>query len=191
MGMTYHQHGKRAMDIAITSAGLILAAPLCLVVAGAIGLETGRPILFIQSRVGQSGRIFKLMKFRSMAVGTPDLPSSEVGALTVTRVGRVIRRLNLDELPQLLNVLKGEMSLVGPRPALPLQEDLVQLRRVGGAEQVKPGLTGLAQVNSYDGMGVEEKAAYDNRYANEFTLRGDLLIFVQTLHYLLSPPPGY
>ncbi|MDI9628064.1 MAG: sugar transferase [Acidobacteriota bacterium] len=191
MALTYRRHGKRVMDVVLATAGLIASAPLALAVAGAVALESGPPVLFVQDRVGQGGRVFRLMKFRSMALGTPDVPSSEVGVLEVTRVGTVIRRFNLDELPQLLNVLKGDMSLVGPRPALPSQEDLIALRRKGGAEEVKPGLTGLAQVNSFDGMSAETKARYDNEYAGSVSLVGDLRIFPQTLRYLMSPPPVY
>jgi len=191
MALTYRRHGKRVMDVVLATAGLIVSAPLALAVAGAVALESGLPVLFVQDRVGQGGRVFRLMKFRSMALGTPDVPSSEVGVLEVTRVGAVIRRLNLDELPQLLNVLRGDMSLVGPRPALPSQKDLIALRRKGGAEEVKPGLTGLAQVNSFDGMSAETKARYDNEYAASVSLVGDLRIFPQTLRYLMSPPPVY
>jgi len=191
MALTYRRHGKRVMDVVLATAGLIVSAPLALAVAGAVALESGLPVLFVQDRVGQGGRVFRLMKFRSMALGTPDVPSSEVGVLEVTRVGAVIRRLNLDELPQLLNVLRGDMILVGPRPALPSQKDLIALRRKGGAEEVKPGLTGLAQVNSFDGMSAETKARYDNEYAASVSLVGDLRIFPQTLRYLMSPPPVY
>lgn len=191
LGLTYRKHGKRFVDVILGGAGLVASAPIALAVAGAVALESGRPVLFVQDRVGQGGRSFPLMKFRSMAVGTPDVPSSETGALTVTRVGKVIRRLNLDELPQFLNVVKGEMSFIGPRPALPSQKDLLELRRQGGADQVKPGLTGLAQVNSYDGMSVEAKASYDNEYANDLSFARDLRIFLLTFRYLMSPPPVY
>lgn len=191
MALTYRSHGKRVMDTALAGVGLVVAGPLCLGVAGAIAMETGRPVLFVQDRVGENGSIFRLYKFRSMAVGTPDVPSSDVGVLTVTKVGKVIRRLNLDELPQLVNIVRGAMSLVGPRPALPSQDDLLDSRRLGGADRVRPGLTGLAQVNSYDGMSVEHKAAFDNQYASEVTFVGDLRILAQTVGYLFNRPPVY
>lgn len=191
MELTYRTHGKRVLDAVLAGVGLLVVAPVCAAVAGAIAVESGRPVLFTQERCGRYGSTFRLHKFRSMAVGTPDVPSSEVGLLTVTRVGNVIRRLNLDELPQLYNVLRGEMSLVGPRPALPSQEDLLDLRSRGGADQVRPGLTGLAQVNSYDGMSVGRKASFDNQYSNEITFVGDMRIFLRTVGYLFNRPPVY
>ena len=189
--MTYEKHGKRAMDITLSGLGLLVSAPVILALAGAVVIDSGRPILFVQKRIGQKGKVFRLLKFRSMAVDTPNVQSSEIGVSDVTRVGRVIRRLNLDELPQLINVVRGEMSLVGPRPALPCQEDLLELRRGGGAKRLKPGLTGLAQVNSYDGMSASAKAEYDNQYAKDVSLLKDLKIFRKTVTYLLSPPPVY
>lgn len=191
MEVTFRRHGKRFMDLTLAAAGAVVTAPLAIAVAGAIAFDSGLPILFIQDRVGKDGRVFKLLKFRSMVVGTPDVPSSNSQVLRVTRIGRLIRRLNLDELPQLMNVLRGEMSLVGPRPALPSQVDLLELRRAGGAERVRPGLTGLAQVNAYNGMSVEAKAQFDNQYAAEHTFIGDVRIFAQTVRYLSSPPPAY
>lgn len=191
MAVNYETHGKRFLDMALASVGLLVAVPIGLAVAGAIAVESGRPVLFIQERVGAGGAPFRLLKFRSMAVGAPNVESAEAGHLQVTKVGRIIRRLNLDELPQLLNVLKGDMSLVGPRPALPSQEDLLSARGSGGAERLKPGLTGLAQVHSYDGMTPEAKAAFDNRYAADVTLVGDLRVFARTVTYLFSPPPVY
>jgi O-antigen biosynthesis protein WbqP len=179
----YRAHVKRWIDVVLALAGLLVAGPVMLIVAAAIRLEDGGPALFRQTRVGKDGAPFTLFKFRSMPVATPNVPSTQASQLTVTRVGRFIRRTNLDELPQLINVLRGDMSIVGPRPALAVQEDLLAERRRNGAAACRPGLTGLAQINSYDGMPVDEKALWDGRYAGQVTLR--------TFGYLSRRPPVY
>jgi len=130
-------------------------------------------------------------KFRSMPVTTADIPSAQAGALRVTRVGAIIRRTNIDELPQLFNILKGEMSIVGPRPPLPSQTRLLELRAAEGALDVAPGLTGLAQIKSYDGMPETEKAAYDGQYARNVTFLNDTMIVLRTFGYLAHRPPVY
>jgi len=162
-----------------------------LVIAAAIRLEDGAPALFRQTRVGRKGRPFTLLKFRSMPTGTGNHPSAQAGGLAVTRVGRIIRRTNLDELPQLFCILVGTMSLIGPRPALASQAELLDLRRANGAMEVKPGLTGLAQVCSYDGMPELEKVAFDGRYARTISFLGDAVIVLRTFVYLCHRPPVY
>ena len=126
-----------------------------------------------------------------MPVGTPDMPSASAKGLSLTRVGRILRRTNFDELPQFINVLKGDMSVVGPRPALFTQNDVLELRKRNGAYYIRPGLTGLAQINSYDGMPPEEKVEWDGSYAKEISFSHDLKIMVATLKYFLKPPPVY
>jgi len=160
-------------------------------VAVAIRLGDGGPALFRQERAGRDGRRFVLLKFRSMPVGTAHVPSTDATTLPVTAVGRLLRRTNLDELPQLLNILAGEMSVVGPRPALATQEELLALRRANGAIGCRPGLTGLAQVSARDGMTVAEKAACDGAYADRLGLWTDLGIIARTVGYLFRPPPVY
>ena len=118
-GGCYQAWGKRSLDLTLASAALLALAPLLLLVALAIWLEDRGPVLFRQQRSGRNGQPFTLLKFRSMPVGSANLPSHEAARLGVTRVGAVIRRTNIDELPQLLNILAGDMSVVGPRPALP------------------------------------------------------------------------
>ena len=112
-------------------------------------------------------------------------------SLELTRIGRFIRRTNFDELPQLLNILKGDMSVVGPRPAIKSQSELIALRQANGALACRPGLTGLAQVSSYDGMTDVQKAVFDGEYARSVSLAVDLRIIVRTVTYLLKPPPRY
>lgn len=187
----YDKYGKRALDVLLASVSLLVLAPLLLLVAAAIRLEDGGPALFRQVRRGRDNVDFTLLKFRSMPVATPDLPSASAGALRVTRVGRAIRRLNVDELPQLINILRGDMSIVGPRPALPSQSSLVDARLAAGVMRVRPGLTGLAQVSAYPGMPEEEKLDWDRRYSSRITLLHDLVIIVRTVGYLAKPPPVY
>jgi O-antigen biosynthesis protein WbqP len=187
----YRAIGKRAFDIVSAAVALLVLGPLMAVTALLIRSEDGGPALFRQARVGAGGRPFTVFKFRSMGVLAPNVPSAAGTVLPITRVGRFIRRTNIDELPQLLNILIGDMSVVGPRPPLPAQEELLALRSKNGALALRPGLTGLAQVSSYDGMPESEKAAWDGRYAERVTLLGDLAIIARTFGYLAKRPPVY
>lgn len=190
-GGLYAMIGKRLFDLGSSLLALVVLSPVLLITAGLIRLEDGGPALFRQDRVGRDGRSFAVLKFRSMRVGTANLPSAQGAALPVTRIGRVIRRTNIDELPQLLNILWGDMSVVGPRPPIPSQEALVAHRRGNGALALRPGLTGLAQINSFDGMTDLQKAEWDGRYAARITCLGDLGIIFRTVGYLFRRPPVY
>lgn len=174
--------GKRALDLLVTVPALIVAAPIMGVVALAVRLESRGPALFRQRRVGRGSSEFVLLKFRSMAVGTPDLPTHLVqpGMLRVTRVGAFLRRTSLDELPQLWNILRGDMTLVGPRPALHNQDDLVALRQAAGVDALLPGLTGWAQINGRDEIPMDRKVAYDREYLERVSPAFDLEILVRT-----------
>lgn len=182
---------KRLIDIAASLAVIILLSPIMLILALLVKLQDGGPALFKQKRVGINGNEFWFFKFRSMPVATPNVESSDVKKLTVTPLGKIIRRTNLDELPQLFNILKGDMSLIGPRPPIPAQTRLVALRRENGALALRPGLTGWAQVNSYDFMPEEEKARFDGEYAERLSLWMDIRIVLKTLVYLTKKPPTY
>ncbi len=149
------------------------------------------PALFKQIRVGQNGKDFLVFKFRSMPVNTGDVPSAEAHKLQVTKVGKFIRRTSLDELPQLMNILKGDMSVVGFRPALRKQTFLCELRESLGVHAVKPGLTGLAQINGYDGMPEDAKPVWDGKYAQQVSFGKDISIILRTFLYVLKPPPVY
>jgi O-antigen biosynthesis protein WbqP len=190
-GGFYWRGGKRGLDLLLAAIALMLLSPLLLLIALAVWLEDRGPALFRQARIGREGHPFTLVKFRSMPIGTAHLPSSSATSLRVTRVGSVIRRLNLDELPQLLNILAGEMSIVGPRPALASQTELLELRRANGAMNLRPGLTGLAQIRGYDGMPIDEKAAADAEYARRASLPLDVAIILRTVGYLFRRPPVY
>jgi len=149
------------------------------------------PVIFKQQRIGRLAEKFWFYKFRSMPINTGDLASDKVGKIELTWVGRVIRRTNLDELPQLLNILKGDMSVVGPRPPIPNQQELIDIRTLNKSIECRPGLTGLAQINSFDGMTVKEKAKFDEEYIQNISLWNDLKIIFGTFFYILKPPPVY
>jgi O-antigen biosynthesis protein WbqP len=187
----YIRFGKRSLDIifAVTAMGLL--SWLMLIIAVGVRSSSTGPSIFRQQRVGKNGESFVIYKFRSMSVDTGNVASDQVGSLKIGRFGRFIRRTNLDELPQLINILRGDMSLVGPRPPLPQQTELINLREQNGSLTCRPGLTGLAQVNSYDGMPVKQKAEYDGKYANNTSLLLDLSIIVRTFAYIMRPPPTY
>ena len=189
--MNYRDTLKPTLDIAISGLCILLLSPLMAVIIFLIKILDPGPTIFRQQRVGQNGKPFILMKFRSMPIHTGDVPSSEISQIQMTWIGRFIRRCNVDELPQLVNILKGDMSLVGPRPPLPCQEALISLRQANGALTLKPGLTGWAQVNAFDGMSEEKKAALDGIYARDISFIKDLEIIIRTISYLLSPPPKY
>ena len=139
----------------------------------------------------RSSHIFILYKFRSMATNTSDLPSALMKGNKITFIGKIIRRTNIDELPQLINILRGHMSIVGPRPALVGQIDLIKMRMVNHSINLRPGLTGLAQINSYDNMSENEKSKFDGTYASQYSLWLDLIIIFHTFKYLLKKPPIY
>jgi O-antigen biosynthesis protein WbqP len=187
----YSRSLKRLLDITLAGLALVALAPLMLLVALLIKLEDGGPVHFRQKRVGKGGREFEFLKFRSMPVNAANVPKTQAIEIPITRIGRVIRRTNIDELPQLINILRGEMSIVGPRPAIAAQGALISMRRENGALSCTPGLTGLAQVNAYDGMPETEKAGFDGEYASNVSFANDLKIIGRTFGYLTRKPPVY
>jgi O-antigen biosynthesis protein WbqP len=173
---------KRLVDIAGGLAGLIVLSPVLAALAVAVRLETPGPALHWSRRVGRGNCIFPMPKFRTMRTDTPQvathlLPDPE---RWITPLGRFLRRTSLDELPQLWSVLKGDMSLVGPRPALFNQEDLVALRTEGGVDRLRPGLTGWAQINGRDELPIPEKVKLDCEYLERMSLLFDLRILLAT-----------
>ena len=187
----YAQCLKRLVDCAAAILLLLCLSPVLALTAIAIRLDDGGAALFVQRRIGREGVAFRIYKFRSMPVGTPNVPSASAVTLKITRIGKFIRRTNIDELPQLWNVLRGDMSLIGPRPALPSQTSLLELRQQKGISRLRPGLTGLAQVNSYDGMPEGEKLGWEERYVHDVSLSQDLIILLRTVGYLFRRPPAY
>ena len=180
----YRKFFKRALDILLSAAGTLVLSPLFLLISAAVKLEDHGPVFFSQQRIGTHRRPFRILKFRTMRVDTPhDTPTHllENPEQWITRVGRVLRKTSLDELPQILQILPGRMSVVGPRPALWNQCDLIAEREKYGANDVTPGLTGWAQVNGRDSLEIEEKARLDGEYARELSFRLDVKIFFMTL----------
>jgi O-antigen biosynthesis protein WbqP len=187
----YRRWAKRYLDTGVALIVLVAFSPIFAVVALSIWLDDGAPILFRQTRVGMHGKTFQFLKFRSMPVGTQTVTSDQASTLRMTKVGAFIRRLSLDELPQFVNILRGEMAIVGPRPSLLSQTTLIEWRRDKGILGLRPGLTGLAQVKSYDGMPDSEKVMWEARYEAKVTFLRDMAIVLKTLAYLVKPPPTY
>jgi O-antigen biosynthesis protein WbqP len=167
---------------------LVLFFPLFLVVGLFIFFEDGFPVFFKQKRVGINYTFFQIYKFRSMKKNTPNVATHllENPLQYVLKIGGLIRKLSLDELPNLINIVKGEMVFVGPRPALYNQDDLMQLRVKAGVDQLKPGLTGWAQVNGRDEIALEDKVAFEKEYLDRQSLWFDLKIVVLTFTKVLK-----
>lgn len=171
---------KRTLDLMVGGALLVPSLLLCLAVAPVIWAETRANPLFVQTRVGRNGRPYKIWKLRTMAAGTLNAASHEVGGATITRSGRVLRALKFDELPQIWNVLTGDMSFVGPRPCLPSQQEVIQARERLGVLALRPGITGPAQVAGLDMSEPERLAEADSAYCGKWSLRRDFSILAQT-----------
>lgn len=182
---------KRLLDILLAVFLMILAFPIYIIVGLIIWVQDGGPSIFKQKRVGRNGDVFLFYKFRSMPINTPNVESRETTKLQITPFGKFIRLTNLDELPQFYNVLKGDMSFIGPRPPIPSQTELIELRKANGALALQPGLTGWAQVNAYDGMPTDQKAVFDGEYARRISFGMDLLILLKTIVYFTKKPPTY
>ena len=159
----------RLIDILASFVGLIVLSPFILVITIILYFEHRKP-LFIQTRIGRNQAQFRLVKFRSMSPKAADLPTHEVSADLITKTGKFIRATKLDELPQLLNVLRGEMSLVGPRPCLPTQEELINERQALGVFKLRPGITGPAQVKNIDMSTPKKLAQEDSQMVGNVTL---------------------
>ena len=187
----YRNGGKRVLDVILASGALVALSPVLAGIVAAIRLDDGAPILYRQERIGNDGHPFTLLKFRSMPIDSASTESADAESLETTRIGTIIRRLSLDELPQLVNIVQGDMSIVGPRPPLPTQVDLIELRRANGAIDLRPGLTGLAQIKAYDNMPTDEKARWDGVYAQTVSFLTDVSIIARTIGYLAKPPPTY
>ncbi len=178
---------KRTFDIAASAAGMIVLSWLIVGTAIAVKVTSPGPIIFKQQRVGKNKRLFNIYKFRTMRIDTPDLPSHMIDANDwLTPIGALMRRLSLDELPQLWNIFRGDMSAVGPRPALWSQFDLIAERDLYGANNVRPGLTGWAQINGRDELSIKAKAMRDGEYVARRGLLFDLRCFFGTFAKLFT-----
>lgn len=185
----YLSFGKRTIDILLSFLGLVLLSPIILLFSLLIKGTSKGPILFKQERVGKDNKPFTIYKFRSMFIETPkDMPTHllENPDSFITPVGRFMRKTSIDELPQLVNICKGEMSIIGPRPSLFKQIDLNTLRDNNGSSAIKPGLTGLAQISGRDELDIEVKAELDGEYASRITLSKDISLFFGTILSVLK-----
>jgi O-antigen biosynthesis protein WbqP len=175
---------KRAIDILLSAAALILLLPVFLILIIAIRLDSKGPILFRQKRVGKHKTCFNMLKFRTMYIDAPkDTPTHllENPEQWITNVGKFLRRSSLDELPQIWNIFIGKMSIIGPRPALWNQYDLIKERDKYSANDIKPGLTGWAQINGRDELPIEIKARLDGEYAEKMSFAFDVKCFIGTI----------
>ena len=179
---------KRLFDIAVSAVLLLVAAPLLAVVASVIKASSPGPVLYCSQRVGKDNRLFTMYKFRTMRMDTPQVATHllQEPQRYLVPLGGLLRRTSLDELPQLINILKGDMSLVGPRPALFNQHDLVALRTERGVHRVTPGLTGWAQVNGRDELPIPLKVQLDLDYCRRRGLMFDLRILFLTAQNALT-----
>lgn len=168
---------KRIIDRILAIAGLIILSPVFFILVLAIKMDSRGPVLFRQKRVGLNKQYFYILKFRTMRIDTPkDTPTHllENPEQYITKVGRFLRKTSLDELPQIINILKGEMAIVGPRPALWNQYDLIAERDKYGANDILPGLTGWAQINGRDELPIDVKARLDGEYVSKISFLMDL-----------------
>jgi O-antigen biosynthesis protein WbqP len=187
--MVYKNYIKRVLDLVVSSLGLLLFSPLFLILIFLIKLDSDGPVFFTQRRIGKGSTEFYIYKFRTMKITTP--PNIPTHLLHnpgdyITRVGRMLRKYSLDELPQIINILRGEMSIVGPRPALRNQYDLLQKREKYGANDIAPGLTGWAQINGRDELAIDVKARLDGFYSSNISCLLDLKIFIITIFRVLK-----
>lgn len=185
----YIRFFKRLIDIVLSGIGLIILAVPMLIVAILIRCEDPGPVIFKQKRIGKNKKLFNLYKFRSMKMDTPhDMPTHMLSnpEQYILKVGGFIRKTSIDELPQLLNIFKGDMSIIGPRPALWNQDDLVAERDKYGANDIKPGLTGWAQINGRDELEIPVKAKLDGEYVEKMSFLFDCKCFFGTIKSVLK-----
>jgi N-acetyllactosaminide 3-alpha-galactosyltransferase len=184
----YREYGKRIEDVSIALAALVILGLPMLLVAAAIRLTSKGPALFRQKRFGKDKQLFTVYKFRTMSTKAPkNMPTNSFTNADsyITPLGGVLRKLSIDELPQLLNVIKGEMSIVGPRPVIKTEKKLISLRQKYHANSVKPGITGWAQVNGRDDLDDQRKAEMDGEYVQRLSFLTDVKIMIKTIGAVL------
>lgn len=184
----YRNYIKRGIDFLLSLIALVLLSPLFLILCIWIKLDSKGPILFKQKRVGKDKTYFHILKFRTMYVDTPkDMPTHLLANPDqyITKAGRFLRKTSLDELPQILNILKGDMAIIGPRPALWNQYDLIEERDRYHANEIKPGLSGWAQINGRDELEIEVKAKLDGEYVERSSFLFDVKCLIKTITSVL------
>ncbi len=181
----YQPYGKRVVDLVLTIPFILLLFPLALLVGASVGILLGRPVFFVQRRPGRNQEPFRLIKFRTMIDGKQHAPELQLDSMRLTRFGKFLRSTSLDEIPELMNILKGDMSLVGPRPLLMqyLDRYTAQQRR---RHEVLPGITGWAQVNGRNSLPWEERFELDVWYVDHCSLSLDVKILLQTIWKTLN-----
>ncbi|MFZ7942494.1 sugar transferase [Neobacillus sp. 19] len=187
--MIYRKYIKKILDIILAFIGIVVLSPIFLILIICIKLDSNGPVLFKQRRIGKEKSEFYILKFRTMKIDTPkDTPTHllEDPESYITRVGKFMRKTSLDELPQILNILKGEMSIIGPRPCLWNQFDLIAERDKYGANDIYPGLTGWAQINGRDELPIEIKAKLDGDYVEKLSFGFDVKCFFGTIVSILK-----
>lgn len=180
----YKDGMKRIIDFLLSLIGIIMLSPMLLILCLAIKVDSKGPIIFKQKRVGKNKTYFNIYKFRTMKIDTPkEMPTHllEDPDFYITKVGKFLRKTSLDELPQLFNIIKGDMAVIGPRPALWNQYDLIEERDKYGANNIRPGLTGLAQISGRDELEIPIKAKLDGKYTDNVTLIMDIKCFFGTI----------
>ncbi len=185
----YKAFFKRLLDVVLSLCGIIMLLPVFLIIAVAIVIDDPGPIFFKQKRVGKNKKLFKILKFRSMKMSTPhEIPTHMLlnPEQYITRFGKILRKTSLDELPQIFNIFVGQMSIIGPRPALWNQQDLVAERDKYDANAVRPGLSGWAQINGRDELEVSAKAKLDGEYVKKMSFVFDCKCFFCTIKAVLS-----
>ena len=185
----YNKVFKRLIDIVLSGCGIIVLAPVYLILAVAIKIDDPGPVFFRQKRVGIHKTHFNILKFRTMKMETPrDMPTHllENPEQYITRIGRILRKTSVDELPQIFQIFTGKMSIIGPRPALWNQYDLIEERDKYGANDVRPGLTGWAQINGRDELPIEVKARFDGEYVERMSFLFDCKCFFGTVISVLK-----
>ena len=185
----YQKFWKRLLDVVLSGCAIVFLSPLFLILALAIKIDDPGPVFFRQKRVGIHKSHFHILKFRTMKVSTPkDMPTHllENPQQYITRVGRFLRKTSLDELPQIFQIFTGEMSIIGPRPALWNQFDLIEERDKYGANDVRPGLTGWAQINGRDELPIDVKAKLDGEYIEKLSFAFDCKCFFGTITSVLK-----
>lgn len=185
----YKKSLKQIIDFIFAIVGLVVSSPVFLLLIICIKLDSKGPVLFKQRRIGKGKKEFYILKFRTMRIDTPkDMPTHllEDPEMYITKVGKFLRKTSLDELPQIINIIKGEMSIIGPRPALWNQYDLIEERDKYGANDVVPGLTGWAQINGRDELPIDVKAKLDGEYVKRLSPLFDLKVFFMTVKSVLK-----
>lgn len=179
---------KRAFDFTVSLVLIIILFPLFLLLSLIVLIDAGSPVIFRQYRVGKDNKLFYIYKFRTMRRGVRNVATAELtdSEKYITKSGRILRKTSLDELPQLFNVLIGDMSFVGPRPLIPEEKEIRALRKDYNVYSVRPGITGWAQINGRDSLSIEEKALFDKEYIDKQSILFDIKILFRTVLVVLK-----